>query len=98
MTVFASETASKNERAFLCGAVDSALELNQADMGLDVAKCLKNRSLKSTLVTEGVRTVSGTLTFHSPSRPTFTLNCTASYYASPELENVVGGIEAVTCE
>ncbi len=97
-TVFAAESASRNERAFLCSAVDKMLDINSADTALDLKKCAFGRQIKSTLVTEGIRNVEGVLTFRSPGRPYYKLTCSVAYYGQAILENIVGGIELVSCQ
>ncbi|OFZ31107.1 MAG: hypothetical protein A2622_00445 [Bdellovibrionales bacterium RIFCSPHIGHO2_01_FULL_40_29] len=97
-TTFAAEVALENERSFLCTAVEKVLEINTLDAALDTKTCLTESEINSTLVTEGIRTVEGKLTFNSPERSSFTLNCSASYYGDAQLENIIGGIESVTCE
>jgi hypothetical protein len=96
-TVFGLERAGKDERIFLCAAVNKMLSDNAVDAGLDVEKCIAESEIDSSLITEGVRNVQGTLTFRSPGRSHFDLVCTAAYYEKAEVENIIGGIESVTC-
>ena len=97
-TAFGTEIANDAERAFLCTAVNKMLEENSVEAALDMEKCLKTSKLSSRLVSEGIRNIEGELTFNSPDRLNYKLNCSAAYYEKAKLENIVGGIEFVSCE
>jgi hypothetical protein len=93
-----AKSVANAERELLCKAVDEQLVMQSADMALDVKKCLKNKTVKSRVVSNGTRVVEGVLEFNAPFRPSFTSNCELAYKGMPNLKNIVNGIEeGVAC-
>ena len=99
-TVFGADRASKQERKFLCQAVNAMLDQNSADYALVDNACSESATIASVLKSEGVRSVIGQLKFNSPDRLDYTLTCKAVYYGQPTLENmeIVGGVGVVSCQ
>ncbi len=99
-TVFAGpkQKASQAERMFLCQAVNAVLEEGSVDAALAEGACSSLAKISSKLVTEGVRQVTGKLRFNSPSKKGYYLTCSAAYYGQATVENIIGGLESVSCQ
>ena len=90
---FAQTMANFKERSLLCTSVDMLLASEQADLALDVPACLRTITVASAQMPNGINKVKGYLDFNAPGRPTFKLVCELSYKGSPELHNIIDGIE-----
>lgn len=96
---FAQASVSKQEKLLLCNAVDALLEQQQPDIEVDIKKCLRNRTIESTLVSEGIFLVQGDINVKALSVPFIKLHCELSYAIAPEIGNIIGGLETgVTCK
>jgi len=85
-----ADKATEQEKKLLCNSLQTALEESESDVGVDLAACLKNKSIKSTLLQEGVREVSGKIQLSYAS-----IGCKITYEVTPVKENV---LSPVSCE
>lgn len=82
--------AVAEDKKFFCEQIDKALSEAEADMGLDIKKCLANKSIKTIVPNgEGVVILIGNIDFRSPSRPSFKMKCEMTYSGSRTSANVV---------
>lgn len=99
LSIAAHASVSKQEKLLLCNAVDALLEQQQPDIEVDLKKCLRNRTIESTLISEGVFLVQGDINVKALSVPFIKLHCELSYAIAPEIGNIIGGLETgVTCK
>lgn len=80
--------ATQKERSLLCTTIQKSLEESQSDVGINLKTCLKNKSIRSKLLQEGVREVSGQI-----SLTTTSMTCKIAYEVEPEVRNIVSALK-----
>lgn len=81
--------ATLSERRVLCNEINKQMEREEVDMGFEGGNCVKNRSIQSKVVAEGVIQISGNIVFRAPDRPDFKLKCTVAYDGLTVIENTL---------
>lgn len=71
--------ANKAERAYLCAGVEKLLEADHADAALDKKDCLKKAKMTSSLLSEGLLVVNGTVKIKNPSGYEMTAQCSFAH-------------------
>lgn len=85
-------SASDGERLLLCTEIDKMMTREEADAGMDMRRCIRRERIKSELISEGVRLITGEINFNYASGYKAKLKCEISYVQIPTANNILSKV------